>query len=268
MPGTETPQAAAHGRHALRPAEVQEYELNGHLTLRGVFSSAEIAAASDEAERLVARRDLIDVKNLRCRYQPSVAGGECVFETFDPVVDISPVCAALAADRRILDPLASLYRDEPRLFKDKLIFKPPGARGYGLHQDFIAWSDFPRSFVTVLVAIDAADAENGCTEAFSGYHRQGCLSMEDGQYHELPADLVDPSRSAPLDLQPGDAAIFGCFTPHRSSPNRASRWRRQLYLSYNAAGDGGDLREQHYRSFHRWLRKKYADYRKTDVYFR
>jgi hypothetical protein len=268
MPGTTTPQAAAQSRYALQPAQVREYELRGHLTLRGVFSPAEIAAASDEAERLAARRDLIDVKNLRCRYQPHIGGGKCVFETFDPVVDISPVCADLARDRRILDPLASIYRDEPRLFKDKLIFKPPGARGYGLHQDFIAWPDFPRSFLTVLVAIDAADAENGCTEAFSGYHQHGCLTVEDGQYHELPAEAVDPSRSAPLDLQPGDVAIFGCFTPHRSSSNRTSRSRRQLYLSYNADRDGGDLREQHYRSFHRWLREKYADHGKTDVYFR
>jgi 2-aminoethylphosphonate dioxygenase len=254
-------------RFALRPDRLREYEANGHLTLRGLFAPGEIAALADEAESLVTRTELIDVNNLRCRYQPNERGGDCLFETFDPVVDIAPVCAQLAGDRRILDALFSIYRDEACLFKDKLIFKPPGARGYGLHQDYIAWPDFPRSFVTVLVAIDSTDAENGCTEVYSGYHRQGSLSVEDGEYHELPVELVDPSRSVMLDLAPGDVAIFGCFTPHRSAQNLASRWRRQLYLSYTAQRDGGGLRERHYRRFHRWLREKYSAYGKMDVYF-
>ncbi len=260
--------AVSRTRFALPAGQVREYEANGHLTLRQRFSGDEIVAVAAEAEGRAARRDLIDVNNLRCRFQPDQRGGECLFETFDPLIDIAPACAELAGDRRILDALASIYRDEPCLFKDKLILKPPGARGYGLHQDFIAWPDFPRSFVTVLVAIDAADAGNGCTEVFSGYHAHGCLSVEDGEYHELPGDLVHPSRSVMLDLAPGDVAIFGCFTPHRSAPNLTSRWRRQLYLSYTARRDGGDLREQHYRRFHAWLRQKYAASGKTDLYFR
>jgi len=78
----------------------------------------------------------------------------------------------------------------------------------------------------------------------------------------------EPPAAVMLDLAPGDVAIFGCFTPHRSAPNLTSRWRRQLYLSYTARRDGGDLREQHYRRFHAWLRQKYAASGKTDLYFR
>jgi hypothetical protein len=70
-----------------------------------------------------------------------------------------------------------------------------------------------------------------------------------------------------LELHPGDVAIFGGFTPHRSAPNVSSRWRRQLYLSYNKQSDGGEQRERHYAEFHAWLRIKYAEYGKTDLYF-
>ena len=70
-----------------------------------------------------------------------------------------------------------------------------------------------------------------------------------------------------LDLAPGDIALFGGFTPHRSGPNRSDRWRRQLYLSYNASREGGDQRNGHYRQFHQWLVKKYAEYGKTGVSF-
>ncbi len=45
-------------------------------------------------------------------------------------------------------------------------------------------------------------------------------------------------------------------------------WRRQLYLSYNAQSDGGDQREAHYREFHVWLKKKYAEFGKHAVYFK
>lgn len=249
-------------------SSIAAYHDDGFLVLRELFSGDEIAAVADEAEQLLQRTDLIDSDNLRCRFQPNESGGPCLFETFDPVIDIGPRCAAISADRRIYDVLEQIYDGEACLFKDKLIYKPPGARGYDLHQDYIAWKNFPRSFLTVLVAIDAADVENGCTVVYPGYHQQGCLTEEDGEYHPLSPQAVDEGLAVPLELAPGDVAFFGCFTPHRSSFNTSTRWRRQLYLSYTARRDGGDLRATHYRDFHAWLREKYAAYGKDSVYFR
>jgi hypothetical protein len=243
------------------------YHEDGYLVLRSFFPAAELEEAAREAETLLERRDLISVRNLRCRWQPIVETGDCRFETFDPVIDIAPVCRRLATDDRLFAALGELYDDEACLFKDKLIFKPPGMKGYGLHQDWIAWKGFPRSFLTVLIPIDASSRENGCTEVFPGYHRGGSLSPEDGQYHELPVGLVDETHGVPLELEPGDIAIFGGFTPHRSAPNRSNQWRRQLYCSYNQRSDGGEQRARHYEEFHRWLRVKYAEYGKSDVYF-
>jgi ectoine hydroxylase-related dioxygenase (phytanoyl-CoA dioxygenase family) len=244
-----------------------DYQRNGYIIVRGLFTLAEMNRVSDEAEILLRRTDLIDTKNLRCRWQTNVQSGECSFETFDPVLDIAPACRALAHDTRLTGLLAELYGEPACLFKDKLIFKPPGVNGYGLHQDWIAWPGFPRSFLTVLIPLDAATKENGCTEVFPGYHHRGCLSVQDGHYHELPAEAVNEAEMVALELQPGDVAVFGGFTPHRSGPNRSGRWRRQLYLSYNAQSDGGEQRTKHYGEFHAWLRKRYADHGKTDVYF-
>ena len=248
--------------------QIDSYHETGFLILRNVFEPHEMARVEAEAAALLDRVDLIDSRNLRCRFQPDEKGGPCLFETFDPVIDIGPRCAAVAADRRIHAVLEQIYDGEACLFKDKLIFKPPGAKGYGLHQDYIAWKKFPRSFITVLVAIDGANDQNGCTVVFPGYHRDGCLTEEDGEFHELPPELIDESRAVPLELAAGDVAFFGCFTPHRSAPNRSAGWRRQLYLSYTARRDGGDLRQTHYDDFHVWLRKKYAEHGKPDVYFR
>lgn len=249
-------------------APVRPFDSEGYTVVRGLFDPAEMAAARSEAERLMTRTDLMDPRNLRCRWMPNVVTGQsCQFECFDPVIDISPACASLAFDERLLALLAELYREPACLFKDKLLFKPPGVKGYGMHQDWIAWPGFPRSFLTVLVPFDRAGADNGATEVFPGYHHHGSLTPEDGEYHELPAGLVDESRGVVLELEPGDVAIFGGFTPHRSAPNRSDRWRRQLYLSYNKLSDGGEQRAKHYAEFHAWLVQKYAQYGKTETYF-
>jgi ectoine hydroxylase-related dioxygenase (phytanoyl-CoA dioxygenase family) len=255
------------GTAVLAAVRRETYERDGFVVVPELFRPEEVARAAAEAEALLQRHDLINTKNLRCRWQNDVRTGECRFETFDPVVDIGPACRALAHDARLLGVLAGLYGEETCLFKDKLIFKPPGVKGYGLHQDWIAWPGFPRSFLTVLIPLDPARVENGCTVVYPGYHRGGTLSAEDGNYHELPASLVDEARAVPLELDPGDVAVFGGFTPHRSAPNLSDGWRRQLYLSYNKRSDGGEQRARHYDEFHRWLRPRYAEYGKTDVYF-
>jgi len=103
---------------------------------------------------------------------------------------------------------------------------------------------------------------------FPGYHRQGPLTPQDGQYHRLPDTAVEESRCIPLELQPGDIAVFDGFTPHRSSTNRSQSWRRQLYLSYNAESDGGHQREAHYVEFHDYLQSRCAGQDCSTLYFR
>lgn len=135
-------------------------------------------------------------------------------------------------------------------------------------QDYISWKSFPTSFVTAIVAIDPSDSDNGATEAFPGYHQRGCLSRRDGRYHELPAKTVDASKGVVLSWQPGDVAVFSGCTPHKSDANRSKQYRRLLYLSYNALSDGGEQREKHYTEFHAWLKDRYAEYGKTNAFFR
>jgi ectoine hydroxylase-related dioxygenase (phytanoyl-CoA dioxygenase family) len=252
------------------PATLREqYERDGYVIVRQVFPPEVLEEVARDADRAFEEyQHLIDTRNLRCRWQDNVFTGECQFDAFDPMIDLAPICGELARDRRLLDVLASLYGEPACLFKDKLIYKKPGAKGYQLHQDWIAWERFPRSFLSVVIPLDSATVDNGCTIVYPGYHQQGSLTPEDGNYHPLPADCVDPAKAVPLLLEPGDVGIFGGFTPHSSEPNVTDTSRRQLYLSYTKRSDGGELRDQHYVDFKAWLREKYAQYGKTDTYFK
>ena len=249
-------------------ARRRQYESLGFLVLKNVFDAAEMRSLLAESERLLTdHEDLINPNNLRCRYMAHHETGEPLFEVFDPVNDISPVCQRFCFDPRILSIVESIYGEAACLFKEKLIFKPPGALGYKLHQDIpLAWDGFPRSFLTVLIPIDPSSEENGCTEVFSGYH--GDFLSSDDSVYMLPDDCVDLDRRTPLVLNPGDIAIFHGLTPHRSAPNRSKQMRRVFYVSYNAQSDGGDQRESHYAEFRERMRQHRQTTTTGPVFFR
>ncbi len=172
---------------SLDEAQLRCWRENGYLILRNFFPREQIAEAAAEADELLVRhKGLISTQNLRCRYQPIVATGEQLFECFDPVIDLSLACHRLALDARLLKALGAIYGEEACLFKDKLIYKRPGMKGYDLHQDYAPWDSFPHSFLTVLIPFDRTDDDNGCTEIFPGCHTRGLLRPRDKNYAPLP----------------------------------------------------------------------------------
>ena len=268
VPDARSPASADEAR-ALTAEELSQYRESGFVICRGVFAETEMAEFAAEADRLLSDcSKLIDRRNLRCRFMPHFDGGEPLFEVFDPVNDLSPTLERLSVDPRILAILESIYGEPASLFKEKLIYKPPGALGYDLHQDIPRhWPGFPRSFLTVLISIDEATAANGCTEVFAAYH-QAFLGPENNHSYMLPADAVDPSRGVKLLMAPGDAAIFHGLTPHRSAPNRSGRSRRAFYVSYNARSEGGDQRARHYAEFHQKMKERLSPADRAAAYFR
>lgn len=251
----------------LTDAERQSYAERGFLIVKGVFDGREVAAALAAADGLLTRPELLTQENLRCRWQVHRRTGEPILDALDPIADLAPPVAAIAEHPKLLAVMAALFGEAPCLFKDKLIYKPPGSIGYALHQDYIAWPGFPRTFTTALVALDGSTAENGCLAVYAGDHRRGLLSPADGDYHDLPESLFDRQRRVSCPLAPGDVLVFGAFLPHGSGANDTDRCRRHLYLSYNARSDGGFQRPQHYRQFHAWLTRRYAEYGYVSSHF-
>ena len=252
-PGEDAPHdrtalaAPRHGlrvRHGLRSRRVRSSSAGCSTPTRWPPRRAKPIACSE-------RRRLNRRKNLRCRWQTNVFTGECTFETFDPVIDLGPVCRQLAHDPRLLAVLRDLYGEPACLFKDKLILQAAGREGLrpapGLDRLAGLPAQLPDGAGPVRPAPTATTAAPWSIPATTS---TAACSAQDGQYHELPAETVDESKAVPLELEPGDVAIFGGFTPHRSDPNVSDRWRRQLYLSYNELSDGGDQRDRALREFH------------------
>lgn len=263
-----TTSTQSNAANLLVPSDVDFYREQGYLVLRSVFSTIEVQQLADDVERVMrADPSRIVATNMRVRFKPHVVTNESLFEVFDPIGDLSPVANSIARDQRILSVLHELYGEPAELFKDKFIYKPPGATGATLHQDWIGWPGFPESFLTVLLAVDPFTAESGATQVYPRLHQQGYLSPKDGKHHILSPESLD-AEPVTLLLEPGDIAIFGCFTPHVSAPNLSNTCRRGYFISYNALSDGGDQYQSHYQEFHRWMLERTPVAARNQMFFR
>ncbi len=246
--------------------QIAAYHAAGYLHLPGVFSAAETSTWHAECDRLQAS-DLVHADNLRTRFR-TLPDGTTVLEKFDPVTDVSPVFQSIAADERITVPLTDLFGEAPLLFKDKLIFKPAGATGYGAHQDQIWWQPFPsEKLVSVMVAVDGANAANGAIEMVAGHHQR--LLVPVGEMRGLTAEEQAPFADLwqLVETEPGDILIFHCLTPHRSGTNVSDVSRRQFYPSY-AAKSYGDLYEAHYEHYRWYAERGLSDEAKGRLFYR
>lgn len=147
----------------------------------------------------------------------------------------------LLAAGAMVETAGALLGEPAVLYKEKINYKAVGGAGYAPHQDAPAYR-FVESHVSCMVAIDDADAENGCLEVVSDAF-EAVLPMDgDGC---IRADVVDALVWETVEVQAGTTLWFHSRTPHRSGPNRSDRDRRALYPTYNARREG-DLRAAYY----------------------
>jgi phytanoyl-CoA hydroxylase len=125
-----------------------------------------------------------------------------------------------------------------RLSQDNVLWKPPGGRALGFHQDssYELWAD-PPEWVSCWIALDDTTAAGGTVEYVRGSHRWGRSGMIE-QFHG-PTDHskelrvaateagVDP-ECVPVEVPAGGGAFHAGWTWHGSGANGASVPRRAL----------------------------------------
>lgn len=118
-------------------------------------------------------------------------------------------------------------------------YKPPGAKGQGMHQDNFYLLASPATCIAAWTAIDDADLENGCLYLVSGSHREGILCPDQARERWLGygdshiAKFPRGSRPQPVPVRRGQTLFFGGNLIHGSGPNRsANRYRRTFIGHY------------------------------------
>ncbi|MCH7498027.1 MAG: phytanoyl-CoA dioxygenase family protein, partial [Candidatus Marinimicrobia bacterium] len=100
-----------------------------------------------------------------------------VLDRLDPINDISPIFRRFSYDPRLVELAHSAIGEEVLLFKDKIIYKPPGTMGYDMHQDL---PYFPLSvpFDAITIVMISLDRVNAgwwfCGGRFHRFLRRRC----------------------------------------------------------------------------------------------
>jgi phytanoyl-CoA hydroxylase len=113
--------------------------------------------------------------------------------------------------------------------------KPPGEEApTPPHQDNYYFCLNPPQVVTIWLALDAVDEDNGCLRYVRGSHLEGIrphgsssvLGFSQGISDYGPKD---EARAANICLRPGDATVHHGNTIHRAEPNRTADRNRRAF---------------------------------------
>ena len=117
-------------------------------------------------------------------------------------------------------------------------FKPPGAKGQGMHQDNFYLLAKPATCIAAWTAIDSADIDNGCLYVVPGSHRDSIYCPEEGaekwmsygdsHITKFPRD----QKPIPVPVKRGDTMFFSGNLIHGSGPNRTKDRSRRTFIGH------------------------------------
>ncbi|HLI12855.1 MAG TPA: phytanoyl-CoA dioxygenase family protein [Alphaproteobacteria bacterium] len=219
----------------LTAAERAAWERDGFLVTRGLLDATAARDLARWCDELAAWPE-VPGRHMVYHEASLIEPGRRLVQRIENFHPYHDGFRALIDGRHLHRRVEALLGEPALLFKDKINFKSPGGDGFKPHQDQQAgWWRYASLFVTALVAVDAATAENGWLELAAGHHRRGLVGR--------PWEPLDDAEMAamtfePCPLAPGDVVFFDSFAPHRSGPNLSAKPRRALYVTWNRLREG------------------------------
>lgn len=233
-------------QYVLTPEQITQFHRDGFVTLPQVLTEAELAEIEPTFELFIQgsvpgmERDFCDMSGpysrafehfslvnavLPRRYRPELAGNLYERRT-----------ASIA--RQLVGKTATLDYDQ---FLAKRPNKPDAA--FSWHQDLGYWpTETPEPLTaTCSLALDDADAENGCLRVVPGSQRGGLRphlplhGTDRENSHILSIELGPEDPVVELPVKRGDITVHDEMIVHGSGGNSSqNRWRRTYIVAYRS----------------------------------
>ena len=158
----------------------------------------------------------------------------------------------------ILDPVEDLLGSDFNLWASNFFIKEPRtSESVTWHQDAYYWPLEPIESLTVWLAIDDVDEENGAMEVIPGSHRDGIrphnrIEGSADSVLALEAELgnMDPQSAVPICLSAGQFSIHDDQLLHGSPANPSARRRAGLTVRYSPTHVRNDQNvNEHFRVY-------------------
>ena len=216
----------------------QEFDRDGYVVIRGFFQGPELAELQANVERFIRERvPKMPPEHVFYKQRPDSLKQLQVMHTYDPFFE------KLFLGSR-LERLAETLLDDRVVGKNLQYFnKAPGVgQPTPPHQDgYYFWLD-PCEALTMWLALDEVDEENGCVRYVRGSNHlgmrhhaaSGVLGFSQGMTDF--GTEADCENEVALPAKPGDLLVHHALTIHRADGNQsAGRTRRSLGFIYYAA---------------------------------
>ena len=242
--------------------QISDYERDGFIIVRGLFSSEETGLLAETARNDNAMdksaSSMDDGEGNAVRLALWNHPGDGIYGMF-------------ARCRKLVDRVEGLLDDEAYHYHSKMVLKDAKVGGaWAWHQDYGYWYQngvlFP-NLCSVMIAVDAATEENGCMQVLKGSHKLGRINhILSGDQAGADLERVEEAKKrlelVHVTMGPGDALFFHSNLLHYSAANNSDHPRWAMICCYNAASND-PYKESHHPRYTKL--KKVEDERVLEV---
>lgn len=213
--------------------QVEQYGDEGYVVTEPMWDDEQIRGVSDEFDRLHEEHmreadtnpEAGDKDRELARLRPFIGHAHLQSEVLCEFVK-SPIY--LEACAKLIGPDADLY------YNQIVIKAAEQGQSFGWHQDSGYQQTEPLVYLTCWTAISRAFDENGGIWIIPGSHKRGLLKhARNVEGSSTDAEMQDEAGAFPVELVPGQVAIFSSLTLHKSGPNRSSEVRKGYVPQYH-----------------------------------
>ena len=222
----------------LTDAELAIYRHQGHLTVNGVFTAAEMDTVVRDIEAW-GESFLAELPpEKRAWYVDGGVTSRTVLRKLDNPHAQRDAVQKLARDPRLVNLVERFLGHGVSVYFSQIFFKAPEGGGpKPAHQDnfYFGPTDI-EGVVTAWIALDDATLENGCLYFGDGTN-QGPVyphfAPENEPYNlQLPASVLEKQPMQPAPVRKGGVSFHHGNTFHVSGPNHSKQWRRACALHF------------------------------------
>ncbi|HTN74817.1 MAG TPA: phytanoyl-CoA dioxygenase family protein [Pirellulaceae bacterium] len=226
-------------------AEVAQFERDGYVLSRGLFTPAEM-------QKLLAYAQNDDGLSTSAYGRKDATGRETKLSLWNEAGE--DLYSMFARHPRIVDRMEQALGGEVYLYHMKMMLKEPRVGGaWEWHQDYGYWYNngclYP-DLASCLIAVTPSNKANGCLQVIRGSHRLGRIDHgktgdQTGADMERVQAALERMELVYVECQPGDALFFHSNLLHRSDANLSDDPRWSLICCYNTKANNPYKESKH-----------------------
>ncbi len=228
----------------LTKEQLDFYNENGYVLVRGLLTPEEAAAFREEAHALIDRLRKVREVDATWGSARRMKGAEQtqLLHCHD-VQFYSAAFSRLIVDDRLTSAASSIVGPNVQLHHTKMFIKPPEKGSpFPMHQDCPFFPHDNHTMFAAIIHFDDAPEEKGCVRVVPGSHKLGPIPhIREGGWHLSP-DEYPVEEALPCPAKAGDVLFFSYLTIHGSGVNTSSEARTTLLVQMRDPLDPPSIR--------------------------